>query len=409
MGDAITYSDLFRKEKLQFWQDNDTIFLQFRMIIYGYEVDQFNLSDEQKTLIENVLTVVKRPHYSLQIDKLAGYASKTGNPDYNMLLSEQRVNALYTFISTILNTSSTGQSALSETEIERLGDTVLEVDTSQEEYYNRRTELLYSINIKIPPSPSTALSSRNWVLNFNQSIGTSNPAVQPVLEPLPGTDIKNFKKPKFGLGGEMGLGEVEILADEINLTTSQLNNLTDAEKKRSFKYISLGASADISLPILEKMSKWVNGFIADEMRDYLDLPIDEFAVRLQYLAPMISHKLAQFIGNASACVYSGTFSGTKIEFLIPLSFEDFSNSFFCLAKIDLKLNFVLGGSLSLYILGFYPLNKLFTPGQDALDLFIKSVSYSWGFGWGVSFDPIVIKMDTSIYISPLGTILQVDA
>ena len=409
MSEEFTYNDLFRKEKLQFWQENDEIFFQFRTIIYGYSVDEYNLSDAQKSLIENLLNVVNRPRYSLTIDLIAGFASKTGNTAHNMGLSGQRVDSVYEFIEAYFQNTSNGQSALIGIEVQRLGDTNLEVDTELEEYYNRRVELIYSINVKIPPPTQTVLSSRKWILNFNQSISTSNPPTPSTLDPLPGTDLKNFKKPKFGLGGEVGFGEVEILADEITLTTAQLDNLSDAEKKRKFEYLSLGASADISLPVLGKISKWVNRFIADEMRDFMDLPVDEFAVKLKYLVPMISTKMLQFFGNASASFYSDTISGNKIEFLVPLCFEDFENSFYCLAKIDIKSHFVFGGSLSLYILGFYPLSKIFTPGQDSFDVFTKSVAYSWGFGWGVAFDPIVVKMDTSIYMSPLGTIFHMDA
>jgi hypothetical protein len=409
MSEDLTYIDLFRKEKLQFWIENDTIFYKFRMIIYGYGVNVSTLSDEQKTLIENLLGVVNRPQYALSIDMISGFASKTGNSSHNMLLSEQRVDALYEFIDQYFKSIPNTVSILSKIVINKLGDTVLEVDTDLEEYYNRRTELIYSINVKIPPPTLTTLSSKKWKLDFNQSLSTANPPSPNTLDPLPGTELKNFKKPKFGLGGEIGLGEIEILADESTLTTAQLNNLSDSQKKRTFKYLSLGAAADISLPGLEKLCKWVNRFVKDEMEDYLDLPMDGFAVKLQTLAPMISFKLAQLLGNASASVASGTIVGSKIDFLIPLCFEDFENSFFCVAKFDIKLNFIAGGSLSFYILGFYPISKIFSPGQATLDVFTKSVAYSWSFGWGASFDPIVVKMGTGVYVSPLGTIYQVDS
>lgn len=398
MDEQITYTDLFRKEKLNFWRDNDHVYFQFRLIIYGYAVDAYHLTSEQKTLITNLLDVVNRPRYALQVETLAGYASRTGTEAHNMHLSEQRVDALFTFIHTYFSGVATGPAMLSGVNVQKLGDTVLEVDTDHEEYYNRRTEMIYSINVKLLPPTSTVLCSKKWILGFNQSVGSSLAKATP----------------KFGLGGEIGVGEIEILPDEEFLTTAQYNTLTDAQKKRGFQYLSLGFTAEISVPVLSHISERINKLIAKEMKDYLDQPIDVVSSRLEYLAPLISAKLGQIIGNASASIGSGLIAGStfesngKIDFLIPMCFEDFEDSLFNMAKIELKINIIGGGSLALYILGFYPLSKILEPGLGTLDTFSKAVAYSWCFGWSTTFDPIIIKMDTGVYISPVGTIFHVE-
>lgn len=130
------------------------------------------LTDEHRSAIERLVEKHGRRNLHIRVKRIVGYASKTGDSQHNLVLSQQRANAVHQHLLTKVAEAGIDPDEFfsGSFAVVAKGESDLPYPTnlSEDNPLNRRVEIIYTLRIDLQPlaDAATGPTSTLWKIDF---------------------------------------------------------------------------------------------------------------------------------------------------------------------------------------------------------------------------------------------------